>query len=95
LVYVDDVIQATLAAIDRAATGVFNVGSGVESTALDVARTVLKLCQGDDRLLEIKSATGDGLLGFSALDVSRARRELDYAPRTLRSGIAAYLESLT
>jgi UDP-glucose 4-epimerase len=42
-VHVADVADATLAAIQRRANGIFNVGTGVSTSTLDVAHLVLKL----------------------------------------------------
>ncbi len=46
-VYVDDIVEATIAAIRRRADGVFNVGTGVATTTLTVARLVVQLCGAD------------------------------------------------
>src|SRR5207248_1622514 len=42
-VHVADVVDATLAALQRGAAGVFNIGTGVGTTTLDLARLVLNL----------------------------------------------------
>jgi UDP-glucose 4-epimerase len=95
LVHVDDVVNAILTSVRATITGAINVGSGTSATSLDVARTLLELTGAGSERLEIDPPSpGDPLPGLPALDVSRARRELGYSPRTLRDGLADYLGSL-
>jgi UDP-glucose 4-epimerase len=94
LVHVDDVVAAIQATVTRGAAGAFNVGAGASATSREVAEALCD-CLGVGReRIELEPAAGDGPRGFSALDVSRARAELGYAPRDLRAGIASYASSL-
>lgn len=93
-VHVDDVATATAAAVERAAGGVYNVGSGVASTPLEVATMLARLLDVPAVRIDIQPETGPELQGFPALDVTRARHELGHAPRSLARGLADYLAAL-
>jgi UDP-glucose 4-epimerase len=95
LVHVDDVVGATLSAVTAAVTGPFNIGSGKSVTSLEVARTMAELAGADSTKLEIEpQSPGEPPPGLPALDVSRARQDLRYSPRSLRDGLTDYLASL-
>jgi len=95
LVHVDDVVAAAQRLIATGLCGTFNIGSGRATTSLEVARLLADLLHRDDALIHVEPATGGAAAsGFAALDIARARGELDYSPRPLRDGLANYLESL-
>jgi UDP-glucose 4-epimerase len=95
LVYVDDVVEVAAQALLRDVRGAFNVGSGRAWSVLEVAETLIHLLGCDPSLVRVEppSATS-GAKGFAPLDIRRARRELDYAPRDLEQGLRGYLASL-
>lgn len=85
-VYVADVVDALLAAVGHEG-GVFNVGTGEETTvlALHAACAAVAGSSGEPRLEPPR--LGD--VRRSVLDVSRAARELGWSPRTtLAQGLA-------
>ena len=45
--HVTDVVDATMLALRRRASGVFNIGSGIGTSTLDLARTVVRLAGSD------------------------------------------------
>ena len=86
-VYVGDVVAATLAAAGHQG-GVLNVGTGVETSVLDLYARVQRAA-GLEREPQFADARA-GELQRSVLDASRARRELGWAPqRSLDEGLAA------
>jgi UDP-glucose 4-epimerase len=88
-VYVGDVVTATLAAQGHA--GVFNVGTGTETSVLDLAEA----CQSAAGVsVETEHAAArPGELQRSVLDPGRAERELGIRARTsLEDGLAATWE---
>jgi UDP-glucuronate 4-epimerase len=89
--YVDDVISANVAAMDRAPAGaVYNVGGGSEVSI----REAIDLCQQvSGRTLEVRhdpAVKGDA--SRTAADTSRIHADLDWKPRTdLAQGLSAQL----
>jgi UDP-glucose 4-epimerase len=87
-VYVGDVVAALLAAADHERGGVFNVGSGAESTVLALHEACATVAGASAEPLFAPARLGD--LRRSALDVSRARTELGFTAATsLDQGLAA------
>jgi UDP-glucose 4-epimerase len=94
-VYVGDVVRAQLAAGDSEAVGEINVGTGRETSVLEIVDVM--------RELEPDAAAGFepvfeparlGELDRSCLDVARARDELGWEARTsLRDGMRATLDA--
>jgi UDP-glucose 4-epimerase len=85
-VYVGDVVAATLAAEEHPG-GVLNVGTGVETSVLELYERIQRVA-GVEREPEFADAR-PGELQRSVLDASLAKRELDWEPqRTLDEGLA-------
>jgi UDP-glucose 4-epimerase len=85
-VYVGDVVAATLAAAEHAG-GVLNVGTGVETSVLELYARIQRAA-GVERAPEFGDAR-PGELQRSVLDASLAKRELGWAPRhSLDEGLA-------
>ncbi len=94
-VYAKDVALAIelAAQVEGASHRVFNVGSGVVTTAGELARVVRALAPG----IEVRVGEGASREAAprAALDGSRARAELGYAPRfSLQAALRDYLEEL-
>jgi UDP-glucose 4-epimerase len=86
-VYVGDVVAATLAAAAHGG-GVLNVGTGIETSVLDLYERIQQ-ASGIERAPEFAAAR-PGELQRSVLDASRARRELGWFPEhQLDDGLAA------
>jgi UDP-glucose 4-epimerase len=77
-VYVGDVVAATLAAAEHAG-GVLNIGTGVETSVLDLYERIQRVA-GVERDPEFTDAR-PGELQRSVLDASLAKRELGWKPR--------------
>jgi UDP-glucose 4-epimerase len=85
-VYVGDVVAATLAAAEHAG-GVLNVGTGVETSVLDLYERIQRVA-GVERDPEFAGAR-PGELQRSVLDASLAKRELGWKPEhSLDEGLA-------
>lgn len=91
LVYVRDVAAATATAVTRAARGAFNIGSGTNTSSLDVARSIAELVGASPSQIEVLPSQGPAPSGFAPLDITRARRELGYRPHSLAEGLGEYV----
>src|SRR2546421_109570 len=86
-VYVDDVVEANMAAMNKAAHGIFNVGTGKETTINELFAMLAGLINPS-----VREAHGPAKRGEQvriALDSSRLHRELDWEPKvSLKDGLA-------
>ena len=93
-VFVDDVVEATTLGIERpeAAGEVFNVGTGVPVTVMQVANSLKKLIGADVPI----SVTGNFRLGdirHNFADMTKAKRLLDFSPKVdFETGIARFVQ---
>jgi UDP-glucose 4-epimerase len=86
-VYVGDVVAATLAAAAHPG-GVLNVGTGVETSVVDLYGRIQRVAGVEQEPEFAEPRPGE--LQRSVLDVSRARRELAWEPQhSLDDGLAA------
>jgi nucleoside-diphosphate-sugar epimerase len=87
--YVDDAIEATIAAMERAPGGAtYNVGGGTEVSMLEAIETLGRV---SGRRLEIvRHARREGDAARTAADTTRIRADLGWEPATgLEEGLAA------
>ena len=93
-VYVGDVVAANLAAAASAATGPFNVGTGRETSVLDLVEALGKI---GGREFEPEFAPErPGEVQHIALDYTRAHEELGYEPKVdLHEGLELTLRSVS
>jgi UDP-glucose 4-epimerase len=91
---VGDVVQANLAAADRPAVGgAVNIGTGRETSVLDLVEILRREGRRDDFEPEFEPERL-GEIARSCLDVSRAREELGWEAQTpLADGLRATLEA--
>jgi UDP-glucose 4-epimerase len=92
--YVGDVVAANLAAAEADTPGPYNVGTGRETSVLELVDTLRELGGGAefDPVHEPERA---GEVRRIAIDPSRAREELGWEPRVeLREGLERTLDSL-
>jgi nucleoside-diphosphate-sugar epimerase len=91
--YVGDVVSATLAAMERAASGrVYNVGGGCEISLLDSLALCAEIAGRKIDLRHIPAAVGD--VRRTIADAGRACAELGWRPTTsLESGLIAQISA--
>ena len=91
-VYVGDVVQGLIAAAGRDG-GVFNVGTGDETTILDLHRVCAAVARAEREPRFEEARLGD--VRRSVLDVSLAARELGWRPQVgLEDGLRLTWDSL-
>jgi nucleoside-diphosphate-sugar epimerase len=85
--FVDDIVEANLAALTRGRTGqVYNVGGGHRETLRDLIPLFEDICARPVRVERAEAQKGDVLHTAARLD--KARRDLGFKPRTnLREGL--------
>ena len=89
-VHVADAVDATMKAIRRGADGVYNIGTGIGTTTLELAQLVVWISGG--RAAPVRRAARDHRYDRTSvvLDIALAGSELGFAPRRLLpEGLAA------
>jgi UDP-glucose 4-epimerase len=90
-VYVDDVVEANMVAITRAAHGIYNVGTGKESTINELFAMLAGLINPSVREVHGPEKRGEQMR--IALDTSRLNRESDWESKiSLKDGLARTVE---
>jgi ADP-L-glycero-D-manno-heptose 6-epimerase len=96
--YVKDAVAMTAWFLDHPeATGIFNIGSGVERTWNDLARTVFAACDREPRIeyVEMPEAIRGAYQYSTCADLSRLRAAgCDVAARPLEVGVSDYVTQL-
>ena len=91
-VYVGDVVAANLAAVASDASGAFNIGTGVQSSVLDLVRELGEIAGRD--FAPVHAPERPGEVRHIALDFSRAEAELGWKPSVdLREGLRLTLSA--
>lgn len=92
--YVGDVVTAALAAAESEATGSLNLGTGRETTVLELIEALARIAGAEN--FEPKFAPArTGEVQRISIDAARAERELDWRPRTsLDDGLRLTLDAL-
>jgi len=87
--YVDDVVDATCAAMERAPAGAtYNVGGGEEATMLDAIALLEEVSERSLAVRRTEVARGD--MVRTSADITCIRKQLGWEPRTsLRDGLRA------
>jgi UDP-glucose 4-epimerase len=90
-VYIKDVVAAFLAAADQGRPGIWNIGTGVEVSVLDLARLIGEAAGRDVDPQFAPPRPGE--LQRSALAAERARRDLGWKPAVpLADGVRTVYE---
>jgi UDP-glucose 4-epimerase len=86
-IYVDDVVEANMALLHSGAEGVFNVGTGRETSVNELCATLKQLVGVDVREQHGPEIAGEVMR--SCLDAARLQKATDWAPRVpLAEGLA-------
>jgi len=85
-VYVDDVVEANMAALGKEAHGIYNVGTGQETTVNELFTLLAGFV--NPAIREVHGPAKKGEQMKIALDSSRLHRELDWDPKvSLKDGL--------
>ncbi len=90
-VYVEDVVEANLAAMGKEVQGIYNVGTGQETSVNDLFRILADMT--DPGCKELHGPAKKGEQIRSVVDGSKLRRELGWEPKvSLQEGLARTVE---
>lgn len=93
LVFVEDVIDATMAAIESGSPGIYNIGSGVATSLIDLACVILEVFEGKVPIEFVSTKAGENK-GFCALDIKKARSVWGWQARSLKDGLLAMRDEM-
>ena len=91
-VYVKDVVQGTLLALEKNKPGVYNIGSGEEMSVRDVAERIINFTDSKSEIVLIDKDT-DRPFRF-VLDITKSRKDLGYSPHSFDEGLFGYISEL-
>lgn len=91
-VYLDDVVDSLLLSLDSKATGTYNVGTGVNTSVLEVVEQLYcQLEQNENYFISGNYRLGDIRHNFA--DISRITKELGFEPKiSFQEGIARFID---
>lgn len=91
-VYIRDIVSANILAAESNLTGIFNIGSGEETSLNTLTRIILKLMNRGD-LLPVYEKEKEGEIKYSLADISKAR-SFGYTPDySLEEGLTMTIEN--
>ncbi len=91
-VYVGDIVDGTIRALEKNKPGTYNLGGGKEHSIRGVANLIIAMT-GSRSSVASSGKDADRPFRFF-LNITKARRNLGYAPRPLKEGLRQYLRYL-
>ncbi len=93
-IYVEDVARANLAALESGAAGIYNIGTGIPTKIVDLAYTIMEIAGKEVPIIYADTRPGDIMHSYA--DISRAKDELGWYPKTgLKDGLRKTFEELS
>jgi len=78
-VYVEDVADANIQALESKITGVFNIGTGIETSINTLAKKIIELTNSKSKIIHTQPRPGD--IMRSVANIDRAKKILGWNPR--------------
>lgn len=78
--YVDAVVQANICAFNSSVVGIYNVSYREKTSINQLAKKVIELTESSSKIIYVEPRKGD--IRHSLGDISKARREMKYIPKT-------------
>ena len=89
-VFIDDVVKANLASFDKVPKfGIYNIGSGQESSLLNLCSKIIEFTKSVSKVKYSKEPAA-----YLSLDISKAKRDLNYEPKKLEDGLMTYIDHI-
>ena len=90
-VFVKDVVQANILAMNSSISGLYNIGTGIQTSLNDLAGMVMRAAGVSCDITYETARPGD--IRYSVADISKAGKELGYAPKySIEDGIRETVE---
>lgn len=88
-VYVKDVVSANLCALKTNISGTYNIGSGLGTNVVELAKTIIKVFRSKSMIVFDKTKPEDN--SQITMDISKTEKDLGYRPHyDLESGLKNY-----
>lgn len=88
--YIDDIVEATLLAMNRGDGQGYNIGSGNRITISELVQKIVNITNSKSRIIHTQSQKGDAEHTWA--NIEKAKSELGYAPKTnLEDGLRKYI----
>jgi UDP-glucose 4-epimerase len=96
-IYVDDAMRGAMLALERGDSGeIYNIGSGQETSVLELANLIAGLGNKRSEMVEVKLSGQPATRPFRIVaDIEKARKELGYCPGDLVDGMGKYREEMS
>jgi nucleoside-diphosphate-sugar epimerase len=91
-VFIEDVIRGTALVLEKDCSGVYNIGSGEETSVITMAEKILKLTGSKSKISFTGNKTDRPFRFY--LDIDRAKKDFGYTARPLDEGLRNYLREL-
>lgn len=87
--YVDDVVKATCLCIENSNFGIYNIGSGENYSLGYVSKLIASILHKPEENVKIRPTIDNHkvMKGFSALDMTKTKKNIGLVPTTLRNGL--------
>jgi len=79
-VYVSDVVEANLKALESKKSGIYNIGSGIETNINEIAETMKEISESQSEITKAKANPGEQMK--SSLSAEKAKAELGFEIKT-------------
>lgn len=90
-VFVKDVVQANMLAMNSHTCGLFNIGTGIQTSLNDLAGMIMRAAGVSCDIIYEAPRPGD--IRYSVADITKAKQELGYAPKySIEDGIKETVE---
>lgn len=89
--YIDDVVNASMLALEKGDNGVYNIGSGNRVSIRELANMIIGISGSSSKIVYTLSQEGDAEHTWA--NIEEAKRELGYNPQVgLSQGLQRYIE---
>jgi UDP-glucose 4-epimerase len=87
--YIDSIVKASISSMERNKPGIYNIGSGQETSIKELAEKIIKTTNSKSKIVLVGKKTNRPFRFF--LDIKKAKKILRYSPVSLDEGLANYL----